>query len=141
MLFIPDGARITAADTATDLTLSWPQCPGCSFAVTIMPDSGIGIESRIAHLVAEQKQIDSANAVDSIGDFDVINGPPQSFTTSSGHGYEIDNSCGDCANTDLLYGRPGYIATVSFGGSDDAPKLGRHLCEMMAVGKSFAWRD
>jgi hypothetical protein len=40
----------------------------------------------------------------------------------------------------MLFGHPGHIAEIALGGDDDVPNLGRHLCEMTVVGKSFARR-
>ena len=141
-LFIPNSARIVATDRAPEhLSLSWPECPGCRFSIAIQPDSGLGLEMRIARLVAEQRRIDSVNRdPDAIHEFDEIDGPPVLIATPGARGYQIDRDCGDCAATELLFERAGRIATVAFGGDDDVPELGRHLCVMTVVGKTFAWR-
>jgi hypothetical protein len=61
-LFIPDNARIVAVDSAIGgVSLAWPGFPGCEFSVRIQPDSGIGVEARIARMVAAQRTIDSIN--------------------------------------------------------------------------------
>ena len=142
-LFIPNHARIVETDRARDhLSLSWPECPRCRFSVAIQPDSGLGLDMRIARLVAEQKRIDSVNRdPGAIHEFDEIDGPPVVIATPAGHGYEIDHDCGDCAATELLFEHAGRIASVAFGGDDDVPELGRHLCVMTVVGKTFAWRQ
>lgn len=143
-LFIPDNARIVAIDSAIGgVSLAWPGCPRCEFSVRIQPDSGIGVEARIARMVAAQRTIDSINRDPHtvVYEFNDIDGPPQPFTTITGRGYQIHNDCGDCADIDLLFGRPGYIAQVGLGGDDDVPNLSRHLCEMTVIGKTFAWRE
>lgn len=142
-LYIPDSARIVATDSlAGGVTLAWPGCSGCRFGVGIHPDSGLGLEARIARMVASQRTIDSINhdPTTVIHEFDEIDGPPRPFMTPTGKGYLIDNDCGDCAAMTLLFGHPGYIAEVGAGADDDVPDLGRHLCEMTVVGKTFAWR-
>ena len=137
---VPVGARIISADSASGrLELSWPGCENCNFAVTVKPDSGIDVGARIARLVAEQRRIDSVNKVpDAVSEFDEINEPPRPFTTPSANGYLIDHSCGDCAAMTVLFGRPGWIAEISYGG-DAVPGLAAHLCEMTESVKTFAW--
>ena len=142
-LFIPDSARIVATDSVTGgVSIAWPGCSGCRFGVEILPDSGLGLEARIGRMVAAQHTIDSINRDPRtvVHEFDEIDGPPRAFMTPAGRGYLIDTDCGDCAAMTLLFGREGYVAEVGLGGDDDVPDLGRHLCEMTAVGKSFAWR-
>ena len=142
-LFVPDSARLVVTDTTLGvLSLTWPGCEGCRFGLAIHADSGIGLEARIARMVASQRTIDSINhdPHTDVHEFDEIDGPPRPFTTSTGRAYLVENDCGDCAATSLLFGRRGYIAELSLGGDDDVPNLGRHLCEMTAVGKSFTWR-
>ena len=94
-------------------------------------------------MVAAQKAIDSINKDPNttVHEFDDIDGPPRPFTTAAGRGYLIDNSCGDCASTMVLFGRRGWIADIGFGSDDDTPEGGRHECEMLTVAKSFAWRE
>jgi hypothetical protein len=94
-------------------------------------------------MMESQRKIDSINRDPHtvVHEFDEIDGPPQPFTTSTGRGYLIDNDCGDCASTTVLFGRPGYIAEANFGGDDDVPNLGRHVCEMTVVAKTFTWRQ
>jgi hypothetical protein len=142
-LFIPDSARIVAPDSGTGgVTLAWPGCSGCRFGVAIQVDSGLGLDAHIARMLASQRAIDSINRDPQtvVHEFDEMDGPPKSFMTPNGRGYLINNACGDCAATTLLFGHPGYIAGVELGGDDDVPDLGRHLCEMTVVGKTFAWR-
>jgi hypothetical protein len=142
-LFVPDSARATVDTVRGSVSLAWPRCPDCRFTVHVQPDSGIDLEQRIARLVAEQRRIDSINRDPQAPDqeFDEIDGPPQPFTTSAGRGFLIDNDCGDCAAITLLWGRSGSIAELNLGGDDNVPELGRHLCEMTAIGKTFSWRD
>lgn len=143
-LVVPDSAQITVSDTLLGgVTLTWPRCADCTFALSVRADSGIDLEQRIARIVAEQRRIDSVNRDPQAvaGEFNEIDGPPEPFTTLTGKGYLIDNDCGDCAARTLLFGRPGYIAALSFGGDDNVPELGRHLCEMTAIGKTFTWRQ
>jgi hypothetical protein len=143
-LFIPDSARVTSADTVLGgLHLAWPGCAGCRFGLRIGPDSGIALETRVARMVESQRKIDSINHDPKtvVQEFDEIDGPPLAFMTATGRGYVIDNDCGDCAATTVLFGRPGYIAEVNFGGDDDVPNLGRHVCEMTVVAKTFTWRQ
>lgn len=142
-LVVPDSARATVLDTLLGgVTLAWPRCERCSFTLHIQADSGIGLDGRIARIVAEQRRIDSVNHDPNAvaQEFDEIDGPPQPFTTAAGRGFVIDNDCGDCASTTMLWGRPGYVAELSIGGDDDVPELGLHLCEMRAIGKTFNWR-
>jgi hypothetical protein len=93
-------------------------------------------------MVAAQHTIDSINRDPHtiVHELDEIDGPPLPFLTPAGRGYLIDTECGDCAAMALLFGHLGYIAEVGLGGDDDVPHLGRHLCEMTVVGKTFAWR-
>ena len=143
-LFIPDSARVVAADSVTGaVTLAWPGCSGCRFGVGIQVDSGLRLEARIARMLASQRTIDSINRDPKtvVHEFDEIDGPPQPFMTPTGRAYLIDNDCGDCAATTLLFGHPGYIAEVGLGGDDDVPDLGRHICEMTVIAKTFAWRS
>lgn len=142
-LFVPDSAEITGTDSGLGgPSLTWPGCSGCRFGVSIQGDSGVGLEARIARIIAAQRTIDSINRDPHtvVHEFDEIDGPPQPFVTRTGRGYLIDNDCGDCAAMSLLFGRPGYIATIGLGGDDDVPDLGRHLCEMTVIGKTFEWR-
>lgn len=144
-LFIPDSARVEMkAGARAGLSLAWSSCEGCRFGVGIQVDStGSGIEGRVARLVAEQRVIDSVNKDPKAeaGEFNVIDGPPEPITTRAGRGYVINNDCGDCAATTVLFGRPGQIAAISLGGDDNVPMLPRHLCEMMAIAKSFSWSE
>lgn len=137
-LFVPDSARIISADTVRgSVQLGWPGCPEwCNFDAHADPDSSVGLEARITRIVAEQRRIDSAG-----DEFNAIDGPPEAFVTPNGRGYYIDNDCGDCAMSTLMFWKRGSIAVVGFGGDDQVPSLGRHLCEMEVVGKTFAWRE
>lgn len=142
-LFIPDSAKATlTGGGAKGVTLAWPECPKCTFSVFIKPDSGIGLEARIASLVAEQRRIDSVNRDPNtvIHEFDEIDGPPVPFTTRAGRGYRIEDSCGDCTSTRLLLARPGYVAQIALGADDDTPDFVRHWCEMIVIGKTLTWR-
>jgi hypothetical protein len=143
-LFVPDRANIVVVDTTLgSLTLTWSDCPGCSFGVDVAVDSArTGIEGRVAQIVAAQRVIDSINRDPrtTAMEFDDIDGPPEPFTAAAGRGYRIDGNCGDCIAISLLFGRPGYIATVAIGGTDDVPMLPRHVCEMIVLGKTLRWR-
>jgi hypothetical protein len=143
-LFVPDSAHVVVTNAGLGgIAFALPGCSGCRFDVGIHVDSGINLEARIARIVAAQRTIDSINAEPHADarEFDNIDGPPQRFTTATGRGYMIDNDCGDCASTTLLFGRPGNVAVIGLGGDDDVPDLARHSCEMTAIGKSFAWRQ
>ena len=142
-IFIPDDARVRVLDSASNrLTLGLPGCPDCEFEVRVQADSGAGIEQRVASVVARQRTIDSINKDPrtEVHEFDEIDIAPREFVSAAGRGVRLDNSCGDCASVSLLWGRPGYIADVSFGGGDNVPDLAQHLCEMTALGKTFTWR-
>lgn len=138
-LIVPKGVTTVGRDSVLDgAELTWPQCgEQCWFRVAVQPDSGIGLEARIAKMVAEQARIDSINKDPrtTVHEFDAIGGPPRAFTTASGRGYIVDISCGDCGGYDLLFERPGQIATVAIGSSGPWPQ-----CEMMVVAKTFTWR-
>ena len=143
-IWIPDSAHVALDSVTRGIGLAWPDCEKCRFGVTVQRDTVPGgLEERIARMVASQKKIDSVNndPHTTIHEFDDIDGPPQPFTTAAGHGYLIDNSCGDCASTTVLFGRRGWIAEIGFGSDDDTPEGNRHECEMRAVAKSFAWRE
>jgi hypothetical protein len=142
-LYVPDGVRVTTTDSGFGgASLSWPGCVGCRLGVAIQVDSGIGLDARIARMVAAQRTIDSINHDPKtvIHEFDDIDGPPQPFVTPLGRGYLIEDACGDCAARTLLLWRSGYIAEIGLGVDDDVPDPGRHLCEMTVIGKTFAWR-
>ncbi|HYD52864.1 MAG TPA: hypothetical protein VEA99_09565 [Gemmatimonadaceae bacterium] len=141
-LFVPDSAALVGDADAGHFTLSWPGCPdACRFAVGVHADSGINLEARVARMVAEQRLVDSMNADprSEAMEFDVLAGPPQPFDTSHGRGYRIDDACGDCAASTLMFGKAGLIASVSLS-ADAMPGAGHRMCEMMAVARSFAWR-
>jgi hypothetical protein len=143
-LWIPDSARVNADTSTRGIGVSWPDCDKCRFGANVQRDTVPGgLEERIARMVASQKKIDAINENPSttIAEFDEIDGPPQPITTPAGRGYVIDNSCGDCASTTVLFGRRGWIAAIDFGSDDDTPEGNRHECEMQAVAKSFAWRE
>lgn len=143
-LFLPKGARIAARDSTPNVVgIAWPDCDRCQFDVSVVPDSGISVERRIADMVALQARIDSINKdpKTEIHEFDEIDGPPVPFSSPAGsRGYLINNDCGDCASLTLMYATPGRIARVEIGIDDDVPAVGRHFCEMTAIGKTFAWR-
>jgi hypothetical protein len=143
-LFIPDSARITVTDSsAGGLSLAWPRCPDCRFGVGIRADSGVGLEARIARMVAAQHAIDSTNSDPNtiVQEFDEIDGPPQQFQTAAGRGYLVDENCGDCVAITVLFGRPGYVAELALGGDAGVPDINRHVCEMTVVAKTLAWRQ
>lgn len=143
-IWVPDSARVTIDSTTRGVGLSWPDCEKCRFGVNVQRDTAMGgLEGRIARMIASQKVIDSINhdPHTTVYEFDEIDGPPQPITTAAGRGYLIDESCGDCAATTVLFGRRGWIAEIGFGSDDDTPEGGRHECEMRAVARSFAWRD
>lgn len=142
--WVPDSAHVTIDSTRGGVGLTWPDCEKCRFGVSVQRDTTTGgLEGRIAKMIASQKVIDSINndPHTTIHEFDEIDGPPRPFTTAAGRGYLIDESCGDCAATTILFGRRGWIAEIGFGSDDDTPEGGRHECEMLAVAKSFAWRE
>ena len=142
-IWVPDSAHV-GVDSAGAVALTWPECEKCRFGVNVQRDTTTGgLEARIAKMIASQKVIDSINndPRTTIHEFDEIDGPPRPFTTAAGHGYLIDESCGDCAATTVLFGRRGWIAEIGFGSDDDTPEGGRHECEMQSVAKSFAWRE
>jgi hypothetical protein len=143
-LWVPDAAHVTM-DTATrGIALAWPDCEKCRFGASVQRDTVPGgLEERIARMIASQKKIDSINKdpATTVGEFDETDGPPQPITTAAGRGYLIDDSCGDCASTTVLFGRRGWLAEINFGSDDDTPEGGRHECEMGAVAKSFVWKD
>ena len=124
------------------MTVGLPGCPDCEFEVRVQPDSGVALEARVASVVARQRSIDSINRdpATKVHEFDEIDSPPREFVSAAGRGVMLDNSCGDCASVSLLWGSPGYIADISFGGGDNVPDLAQHLCEMTAIGKTFTWR-
>jgi len=144
-LFVPSGATPFAIYSAEGgLKLNWPGCERCRFSVRLVKDpSGGGIDAWAADAIARQRVIDSTNSDPrSVAyEFDEIVGLPQQFRTATGRGYLIHEACGDCAAEHLIFGRPGYIADVQFGGDDDIPQLAHRICEMTVVGKTFEWRD
>lgn len=141
-LFVPDSARVVQHDSTPDqVSLVWPRCPErCRFGVSVQLDSGVTVEARVARRVAEQKRIDSVNTDPRREgyEFDEMNRPPMPFVARGARGYLIDESCGDCAETSIVFGRGGYIATIRFGGDDDAPR-GPMLCQMQVVARTFVW--
>lgn len=143
-IWLPDAAHVSD-DTATrGIGLAWPDCEKCRFSVSVQRDTVHGgLEERIARMVAAQKKIDSINndPHTTIGEFNDMDSPPQPITTAAGRGYLIDDSCGDCASTTMLFGRSGWLAEINFGSDDDTPEGNRHECEMQAVAKSFVWRE
>lgn len=143
-IWVPDSAHVTVDSATHGVGLSWPDCDKCRFGLNVQRDTTTGgLEGRIAKMVAAQKVIDSINKDPNttVHEFDDIDGPPQPFTTAAGRGYLIDDSCGDCASTTVLFGRRGWIAEIGFGSDDDTPEGGRHECEMRTVAMSFAWRE
>lgn len=142
-LLIPDSAAVAVFATPTgSVDLRWRKCAGCRFSVALQSDSGVGIDARIAQLVAEQRRIDSANKNPHAEafEFNEIDGPPVRIPTSVGQGYLITRDCGDCAAMEAQFAHAGRFATISFGGDDDVPELGRYLCEMEVVAKTFNWQ-
>lgn len=143
-IFVPERATATVVDTTLGVvTLEWRECPMCKFGVEVDVDSaGTGVEGQVARQVAAQRRIDSINAdpKTTAMEFDEINGTPEPFTTEAGRGYRIEDNCGDCMAIRLLFGQPGYIATVALGGDAGAPMLARHACEMLVLGKTLRWR-
>ena len=125
------------------VSLDWPDCPKCNFNVGVSPDSGLSVEARVARLAAEQRAIDSANHDPNAtaGEFNEIDGLPEAFTGPGGRGFLINYDCGDCGSIGILFGRPGYVGHVAISGDDDIPNGGMHFCEMVVVGKTFAWRE
>jgi hypothetical protein len=142
-MFLPDSARMPNLDTVTGrLDVAWPRCADrCRFSVTVIGDSGVNLDARVARLVAEQRRIESVNRDPAKKgmEFDEIGAPPKPFNSRAGQGYVIDHACGDCAATTLKFGRPGQIADVSLS-ADAAPGAGVRMCEMAVVGKTFSWR-
>jgi hypothetical protein len=143
-IWVPDSAHVTVDSAARAVGLAWPDCEKCRFGVNVQRDTTTGgLDGRIAKMIASQKVIDSINNDPRtiIHEFDDIEGPPQPFTTAAGRGYIIDDSCGDCAATTVLFGRRGWVGEIWFGSDDDTPEGGRHECEMRVVATSFAWRE
>lgn len=91
--------------------------------------------------MAEQKQIDSANAdpTNPVKEFDEIFGPPEPVVGRAGRGFMVNNGCGDCASFDVTFARRGQIATIGYGIDDNVPMPWRRLCEMATLAKSFDW--
>jgi hypothetical protein len=140
--FVPDGiAPPPPSSTSVDLS-GWSACPGCRLHVAVQSDSGISLEQRIAARVAEQKRIDSVNAdPKNIQEFDDMFGPPTPFIGRAGHGYEIDEGCGDCMSMTVLFARPPVLATIGYGFDDDVSMPWRHHCEMDVIARTFSFRE
>jgi hypothetical protein len=139
-ILTPERAKVESIDNG--VSLNWPECRGCSFAVRIQSDSsGRGIDGQMRALVAEQRRIDSVNKDRRtvVQEFDVIDGPPVPFVSDAGRGLLIDESCGDCSSRSVVFERGGKIATISMTGDDDVPELSRHTCEMTVAAKTFVW--
>jgi hypothetical protein len=142
-IFVPDRMRLAATDsTLGAFGFLFSDCPGCNFKVAVAVDSnGKGVEGQVALLVAEQRRVDSINKIpNAVGEFDVIDGPPTPIDIDGVRAYLIDNDCGDCLASSILFGSPGYIATVNFGGDDRMPALAQRACEMTALGETLRWR-
>lgn len=139
-IFVPKSVRVETSDS-TAVSFAWPGCERCLFRIGIAPDSGISLEARVAARVAEQARIDSVNHDPRTAafEFDDMDGPPQSFETRAGRGYEVGESCGDCWSESLLFGHNGRIATIRVSQDDDPIPGGSRVCEMVAVGKTFEW--
>jgi hypothetical protein len=144
-MFVPDSARLTVSDTTRGaFGFAFRDCPGCGFNVSVDRDTtGKGIDGLVAELIAEQRAVDSANKDPKrlAYEFDVIDGPPRPIEVGGERAYFIDDDCGDCVEARIVLGRPGYIATVHLSTGDDTPMVARHTCEMMALGRTFRWRD
>ena len=143
-MFVPDSAQLTVTDTTRGaFGLAFKDCPGCRFRVDVAVDStGKGVDGLVAALVAEQRTVDSAKKDPrGVMQFDVIDGPPTAIDVGGERAYIIDDDCGDCLAKRIVFGRSGYIATVSIGSDDDVPAGARHSCEMEALGKSLRWRE
>lgn len=142
-IFVPEGvaAPRTAGD-AIDLA-AWADCPQCRMSLAVQSDSGKPLETRIAEQVAAQRRIDSANAdpASPAREFDEIDGPPTPFAGRAGRGYRIDNDCGDCASTTVLFEHAGRIATIDYSFDDNVGMPWRRMCEMTTIARSFAWKN
>ncbi len=144
-VFVPHKLHVAIADTVLgSMSLAWSDCEGCRFSVIVARDSdGTGVDGIVARLLDSQRQVDSANhdPKSTAMQFDEIDGPPIPFVSPTGRGFLIDDDCGDCASSRMLFGRRGYIATVGIGFDDDVKEPQRHNCEMNVIAQSFRWRE
>jgi hypothetical protein len=143
--FVPNRLHVAAKTSMPGgMSLGWDDCQGCRLGVTVERDtSGKGVAGIIAGLVEEQRQVDSANhdPKAEAGEFDVLDGPPTRVSSAAGRGYLLENDCGDCGSTTLMYDHAGYIGSISFGGDDDIPSPARHDCEMNVLARTFVWKE